>query len=154
MALNIKIDPLKDGRVVALLEEHLIDMRRESPPESVHALDTDKLNDPSLTFWSCYDSSATLGCIALKELSSTEAEIKSMRTSTHARGLGVATELLTTLIREAKSRGYTVLRLETGSMDFFIPARKLYEKFGFSYREPFGDYHNDPNSLFMEYCIS
>lgn len=45
--------------------------------------------------------------------------------------------------------GFTRLSLETGSDDFFLPARKLYEKFGFTYCAPFADYRLDPNSVFM-----
>jgi putative acetyltransferase len=45
--------------------------------------------------------------------------------------------------------GFTRLSLETGSYEFFLPARKLYEKFGFHYCEPFADYQSDPNSVFM-----
>jgi putative acetyltransferase len=39
--------------------------------------------------------------------------------------------------------------LETGTVDFFIPTRKLYERFGFEYCGPFGDYQEDPYSAYM-----
>jgi putative acetyltransferase len=45
--------------------------------------------------------------------------------------------------------GFTRLSLETGSYEFFRPARKLHEKFGFEYCQPFADYQADPNSVFM-----
>ena len=57
--------------------------------------------------------------------------------------------LLQHIIDEAKRQGYRRLSLETGSMPFFEPARKLYGKFGFEYCEPFADYKKDPNSVFM-----
>ncbi len=53
------------------------------------------------------------------------------------------------IIAEAKRRGYRRLSLETGSMAAFKPARQLYAACGFTYCEPFGDYVNDPNSVFM-----
>jgi putative acetyltransferase len=49
----------------------------------------------------------------------------------------------------AKERAYTQLSLETGSVDEFIPARKLYEKYGFEECGPFADYTLDPLSTFM-----
>jgi putative acetyltransferase len=45
--------------------------------------------------------------------------------------------------------GFTRLSLETGSAEFFAPARRLYEKFGFEYCEPFADYRPDPLSVFL-----
>jgi hypothetical protein len=48
----VKRDDLKDGEVIALLEEHHEERHLYSPPESIHALDQSKFNDPSLVFWS------------------------------------------------------------------------------------------------------
>jgi len=62
---------------------------------------------------------------------------------------GVAKALLAHIVREAERRQYHRLSLETGSMDAFLPARELYESFGFSYCPPFGDYAPDPNSVFL-----
>ncbi|MCY8132086.1 GNAT family N-acetyltransferase, partial [Bacillus spizizenii] len=62
---------------------------------------------------------------------------------------GVAKQVLQHIIEEAAKRGYERLSLETGSMASFEPARKLYESFGFQYCEPFADYVEDPNSVFM-----
>jgi putative acetyltransferase len=45
--------------------------------------------------------------------------------------------------------GFRRVSLETGSAEFFAPARGLYRKFGFDYCEPFGDYRLDPHSVFM-----
>ena len=46
-------------------------------------------------------------------------------------------------------RGYTRLSLETGTQPGFVPARRLYESFGFVECGPFADYREDPNSVFM-----
>lgn len=90
-----------------------------------------------------------LGCGALKELNSQHGEIKSMRTSSLHLRKGVAKRLLQHIIEEAQRLGYQRLSLETGSMDAFEPARRLYESFGFQYCQPFSDYTEDPNSVFM-----
>lgn len=72
-----------------------------------------------------------------------------MKTSPQHVRKGVAKRILHHIIEEAKRRGYQRLSLETGSVEAFLPARLLYEKAGFQYCEPFGDYNEDPNSLFM-----
>lgn len=147
--MEIKIDLLDGQEIVALLNEHLEDMYATSPPESVHALDLDALKKPDITFWSAWDEGELLGCAALKQLDETHAEIKSMRTARTARNRGVASQLLKHVLNVAKERNYSRLSLETGSMEFFKPARTLYEKHGFEYCPPFADYQPDPNSEFM-----
>ena len=124
-------------------------MRLVSPPESVHALDLDGLRKPGVTFWSIWNGSDLAGCGALKELNEKHAEIKSMRTAYAYQRKGVASQVLRHLMEEAKRRGYRRLSLETGSMEYFEPARRLYASFGFSHGGPFGDYGEDLNSVFM-----
>jgi putative acetyltransferase len=124
-------------------------MRSVSPPESKHALDLQGLKAPEITFWTVYEGEQLLGCAALKALSAGQGEVKSMRVDAAARGKGVGSALLNHLLAEARARGYQSLWLETGSMAFFEPARRLYRKHGFVLCEPFGDYRADPNSVFM-----
>ena len=145
----IKVDDLRGPEVAILLTEHLDDMYAVSPPESVHALDLEKLRKPEITFWSVWDGESLAGCGALKQLSEDHAEIKSMRTSNLYRGKGVAIKLMEHILATANERNYQRLSLETGTQDFFEPARKLYERFGFEYCGPFGDYAEDPYSAFM-----
>jgi len=141
-------DPARDD-VVLLLTDHLADMHATSPPESVHALDVDALAVPSVTFWTARRDAVLLGCAALKELDPTHAEVKSMRTAPASRGTGVATALLRHVLEEARHRGYDRVSLETGSQDFFAPARRLYTRHGFAECGPFGDYVLDPHSVFF-----
>ncbi|UFN72058.1 GNAT family N-acetyltransferase [Vibrio alginolyticus] len=147
--MRIEIDDLERPQVLALLEEHLQDMYATSPPESVHALDVSKLKLPSITFWTGWDGEQLLGCVAMSQLEDGHAELKSMRTTPSARKQGVASRLLNHVIEQAKHQGIQRLSLETGSMAFFEPAHRLYEKHGFAYCEQFGDYQPDPNSRFM-----
>lgn len=148
-AMDIHRDDLRGPEIVALLQEHLRDMHRVSPPESVHALDLESLRKPDVTFWTIWDAGILAGCGALKALDPQHAEIKSMRTASSHRRKGVAKQLLQQLLAEAKQRGHTRVSLETGSMDFFLPARALYASFGFVPCPPFADYLADPNSVFM-----
>ena len=148
-SIIIKLDDLSGGEVIGLLEEHLADMYATSPPESVHALDLDGLKSPEITFFSAWKDSQLLGCVAIKELDTQHAELKSMRTSQFARKSGVASQLLQHVLDTAAIRKYQTISLETGSEDYFKAARNLYEKFGFGYCEPFADYILDPHSQFM-----
>ncbi|ELB7606629.1 TPA: GNAT family N-acetyltransferase [Vibrio parahaemolyticus] len=151
--MRIEIDNLERQQVLALLEEHLQDMYATSPPESVHALDVSKLKLPSITFWTGWDGEQLLGCVAMSQLEDGHAELKAMRTTPLARKQGVASRLLNHVIEQAKHQGIQRLSLETGSMAFFEPAHRLYEKHGFVYCEPFGDYQPDPNSRFMTLAL-
>lgn len=147
--MNIIVDDLSGPAIADFLAEHLQQMRAITPLESKHALDLDSLRHPDITFWTMTDGNHILGCAALKRLDPTHAELKSMRTAPARQRSGIATRLLTHAITEATRQGYTRLSLETGSADFFHPARTLYQKFGFTYCEPFAHYRLDPHSVFM-----
>lgn len=147
--MELRLDTPARDDVLRLLQEHLADMYATSPAESVHALDPDALKHPAVTFWTVREHGQLLGCGALKELSAQEGEIKTMRTAVPARGRGVAGVVLQGIIGEARSRGYRALFLETGTEDFFAPARRLYARHGFEACPPFGGYREDPNSIFM-----
>lgn len=143
------MDDLSGPEISELLREHLRCMALVSPPQSRHALDVEELRSPDITFWSIWNESELAGCGALKELDERHGEIKSMRTAYAYQRKGVASQVLRHLIEEAKRRGYRRLSLETGSMDYFEPARRLYASFGFTYCGPFGSYAQDSNSMFM-----
>ena len=147
--MKIVIDDLKGPEIAALLEEHLRDMEIHSPPESRHALNLDGLRKPDVSFWSAWENGQLVGCGALKKLDLHHAEIKSMRTATAHLRKGVATQMLEHILNEARKGGYRRISLETGAMDAFQPARALYSRFGFTYCEPFAEYSEDRNSVFM-----
>lgn len=149
MSMEIRVDDLRGPEIAALLQEHLDDMKLHSPPESIHALDLEKLRRPEITFWSLWQGDELMGCGAIKQLDPTHGEIKSMRTSHRHRRKGVAVRMLQHILDEARRRGYQRLSLETGSPAAFVPARELYAKFGFRYCAPFADYVDDPYSVFM-----
>lgn len=148
--LHISLDEsLSDPRIVAFLEEHLTDMRRVSPPESVHALDLDALRQPGIRFWTAWLGDTLVGTAALKRLDDGHAELKSMRTTATLRGQGIAARMLEHTVAQARALGHARMSLETGSQPFFAPARALYAKHGFEECGPFGGYGPDPNSYFM-----
>jgi putative acetyltransferase len=145
----IRPDDLRGPEIASFLEEHLQDMRDVSLPESKHALDIEGLRRPEISFWTVWDDRQIAGCGALKELDAGHGELKSMRTSRAHRRHGVASILMNHLIETSRCRGYRRLSLETGSMPFFEPARRLYARFGFVPCGPFADYRLDPNSVFL-----
>lgn len=145
--MDISLDDPMRADVLALLEEHLEDMYATSPAESVHALDPASLVE--LSFWTLRRDGALLGCAALKQLDPVHGEVKSMRTATAARRQGVAAALLDHVLAQARARGFFRLSLETGTQDFFAPARRLYASRGFVECGPFGSYALDPHSVFM-----
>ncbi|MGH2365761.1 MAG: GNAT family N-acetyltransferase [Chloroflexota bacterium] len=147
--MTIELDDLSSAEIAAFLSEHLREVHSVGPPESQHALDLDGLRGPEIAFWTAREGETIAGCGALKRLDASHAELKSMRTAPSHRGRGVASALLEHIMAEAKRRGYSRLSLETGAFDLFEPARRLYLKHGFEYCEPFGDYREDPNSVFM-----
>lgn len=147
--MQIEIDDLSRPEIHALLNEHLQSMHALSPPESVHALDLDRLRVPGITFWSAWDGTRLLGCGALKELDAAHGEVKSMRTPADRRRTGAGRAILLHIVEVAKARGYRRLSLETGGVEAFNPALTLYESAGFTRCGPFADYTEDPFSVFM-----
>ena len=148
--ISIETDDPARPDVHALLGEHLADMFATSPAESVHALDHSALSHESITFWTAREDGILLGCGALKALAAGDAELKSMRTTANARGRGVATLMLKHIVAEARTRGFARVALETGTEEYFAPARRLYARHGFTECPPFADYTLDPHSVFME----
>ncbi|NJO96194.1 MAG: GNAT family N-acetyltransferase [Pleurocapsa sp. CRU_1_2] len=147
--LQIRQDDLTGRKVANLLQEHLENIKKITPPESIHALDLQALRSPDIIFWTAWEDDELLGCGALKELDSRSGEVKSMRTAKVHRRKGVASKILEHIIAEAEQRSYERLNLETGSFPEFAPARALYTLYGFEYRSPFAEYIDDPNSVFM-----
>jgi putative acetyltransferase len=107
------------------------------------------LKKPNITFWSAWDDQQLLGCGALKELDPSHGEVKSMRTPSALRRRGAGRAILQHIVEVAKTRQYARLSLETGTAKEFEPAHNLYQSFGFEFCGPFGDYKDDPNSVFM-----
>ena len=152
--MRIELDDLSRPQVHALLEEHLANMHELSPAEQVFALDLNKLRAPDITFWTVWQADALMGCGALRELSPTHGEIKSMRTPAAARGRGAGRAILEHIITVARQRGYTRLSLETGTHAAFGPAHNLYRSKGFEFSGAFGSYLPNEHSVFMELELS
>ena len=147
----IRIIPgdFSDRSVVDLLQIHLTRARAETAPGSAHALDINALRSPDISFWTIWDDQTLLGFGGLKRLSTDHGEIKSMYVAQAMRRRGAGRAMLRHIIATARARGMSRLSLETGSWEYFRPARELYRSQGFVECPPFADYVLDPNSVFM-----
>ncbi len=140
---------LEHADVLAMLRFHFDTNMAVTPPGSAHVFDVSRLKQPDVTFWSAWIGEVLMGTAALKLLDATHGEIKSMHTLQSARRSGVGAAMLKHIIDHARFKGVKRLSLETGSFDFFAPARALYARHGFVECTPFGDYKSDKNSTFM-----
>ena len=142
-------DDLSGPEVAALLQFHLSEMHQWSPPGSVHALPIERLRQPDVTFYTAWQGEQLAACGALKQLGAAHGELKSMRAHPDLRGRGAGKAVLEHLLAEARTRGYSRVSLETGAPDTYIPARRLYESYGFAECPPFADYVVDGFSICM-----
>ena len=140
---------LDDSRVQALLSHHFHSARAETVPGSAHALDLSGLKSPDIHFWTAWDEDRVIAIGALKRLSESHGEVKSMHTEQLHRKKGVGSAMLRHIIAKARQMGLSRLSLETGSWPYFKPAREFYRRHGFVQCPPFGSYVPDPNSVFM-----
>lgn len=150
---DIRPDNLTDPQTRALLALHLSGMQAQSPPGTVFALDLSGLEAPGISVWTLWDGATVAGVGALKTLSLTHGEIKSMRTHPDHLRRGVAAALLRHIIAAARTRGLMRLSLETGRGAAFEPALALYRAQDFVDGEPFGDYADNGFSQFLHLTL-
>ncbi|SDL34620.1 GNAT family N-acetyltransferase [Tessaracoccus oleiagri] len=149
MTLTIEPADFADPALADFVQAHIDDMWPTAPPESQHPLSLEELQRPGVRLWVARLDGVLVGTAALSRMAGGDLELKTMRTEPAARGRGVGTALLERVLAEAGASGAKRVWLETGSMEFFAPARALYAKYGFVECGPFGDYGPDPNSTFM-----
>jgi len=149
MTVTIRRADLDSADLRAFLQAHLDDMEPTAPPESRHALDLSGLRRPGVRVWTAHLDGTLVGTVALAPLEPGHEELKSMRTDPASRGRGIASALLRHAVADASERDIRRISLETGSMEFFAPARALYAKHGFVPCAPFGAYTDDPSSAFL-----
>ena len=132
-----------------LLKKHFIELRSVSPEGSTHVLDIPGLKVPSIKFWSLWENDELIGCGALKFLDDSHGEFKSIRIADKFRKNGLGIKIIDHLINEAKKLNIKKISIETGSGDFFKPARRLFKRCGFEKCDPFAHYKEDINSVYL-----
>ena len=143
-----------NSEVLELLNKHFIELRSVSPEGSAHVLDIEGLKDQNIKFWSLWEGNLLMGCGALKFLNKEHGEFKSIRVEDKFRKKDNGIKILKHLIFKAKKLNVKRISIETGTGDFFTPARKLFNKCGFKLCKPFDHYKEDPNSCYMSMLIS
>lgn len=149
MEIEIRRDDLSSVEVQGLIAEHVGDMHSNSPPGHAHALALESLRAANVTFWTAWAGDALCGCGALKELDPSTGEVKSMRTRPAFLRRGVGQAILEEIERTARQRGYSRLLLETGTGQAFEAAHAFYERNGFAWTGPFGEYVATDFNVFM-----
>ena len=142
-----------NSEVLELLNKHFIELRSVSPEGSAHVLDIEGLKDQNIKFWSLWEGNLLMGCGALKFLNKEHGEFKSIRVEDRFRKKDNGIKILKHLIFEAKKLNIKRISIETGTGDFFTPARRLFNKCGFKLCKPFAHYKEDPNSCYMSMLI-
>ncbi|WP_337003876.1 MULTISPECIES: GNAT family N-acetyltransferase [unclassified Microbacterium] len=138
-----------DPAVAAFLSAHHAELEPTAPAESRHALDFERLLAPEIRLFAGYLDGRPVATGALVGVEDGHEELKSMRTDPAQRGRGLGRAMLTFLLADAQARDVRRISLETGSAEFFVPARALYAGAGFRECGPFGSYPADPHSTFM-----
>ncbi len=146
-AVRIAIADPAEPSVRVLIDELDHYMIPLYPAESNHLLDIETLRQPEMRFFAAFVDDEVMGCGGCW-LHDGYAEIKRVYVSPKARGLGLAKKLMQRIEAEAVAHGKLVARLETGIHQ--PEALGLYRAIGYINRGPFGEYSEDPNSVFME----
>jgi GNAT superfamily N-acetyltransferase len=135
-----------DGRhLIQQLDE---DLRQRYPAITIHGLYPQDIADPSLTFLVASIDGQVVGCGALRYLEPGVGEVKRMFVLPEFRGRGIARHILSALESTARERGYSTLRLETGTRQ--PEAIGLYRSAGYSEIPCFGEYADDLFSVCFE----
>ena len=137
-----------------LLISHFIELSSVSPVDRGHVLDIPGLKNSSIKFWSLWKNNQLIGCGALKFLDKEHGELKSIRVADSFRRKGNGFKVINHLIIKAKKLNIKKISLETGTGNFFTPARKLFDKCGFKVCEPFAHYKKDPDACYMSLLLS
>jgi putative acetyltransferase len=123
------------------------------PPESVHMLEISQLALPTVYFAVARAPNGVAhGCGAIVLGENASAELKRMFVLPEARGRGLGARLLEHLEQRACRLDVRVMRLETGVAQ--PEAIRLYQRFGYINRGPFGGYEFDPSSVYMEKVLA
>ena len=151
-AITIAPEPPRQPEIVELFRQLDSYCAALYPVESNHFVDVESLCGPDFRFFVARRGREALGCGALRVDREGYGEVKRMFVLPSARGLKLGRRLLARLEAQARHDGLTALRLETGTRQ--PEALGLYRAAGFTERGPFGDYREDPWSVFMEKSLA
>ena len=131
------------------LEEHLAPFY---PATSRHGYSVEKLIKQGVAFFVTRHNSVPAGCGGVQFFGTEYGELKRMFVRPQFRGLGLAKLMLEHLEAYSCEHNISLLRLETGIHQ--KEAIGLYERMGYQRCAHFGEYTNDPLSVFFEKKIN
>ena len=147
--ISIRKADLGDQQIITLVKTHKQLAMHNSDPCANHALDMKDFATETITLWALWDQEVVLSIGALQKIDTHTGEIKTMFTHPDHQGKGLGKQMLQHLLDQARHLELTTLYLETGRWSYFIAARKLYTRFGFTECAAFSDYQDHPDSIFM-----
>lgn len=121
------------------------------PDESRHGLSVEQLIQLNVAFFVTRKDGVPAGCGGIQLFGKEYGEVKRMYVRPAFRGFGLAKLMLEELSKHTKENGINILRLETGIHQ--KDAIALYRGWGFKVIGHFGEYKEDPLSLFFEKVI-
>jgi putative acetyltransferase len=148
ISVTFSIDRPDSATALALIEELDADLGSRYPGEWIHGLHPEDVGDPGLVFVVMHSENQAIGCGALRPLDAEMTEVKRMYVKSAFRGFGYARKLLEFLESTARTTGYKVVRLETGTEQ--PEAIGLYESSGYHSIPAYGEYVGNPFSLCYE----
>ena len=148
MAVVVAQETPRQADIVTLVAELDAYLGGLYPAESNHLLDIETLAAPDVRFFVAREDGRAIGCGALRVDREGWGEVKRIYVHPAARGSRVSVLLLERVEAAARHEGLTHLRLETGIHQ--PEALGLFRRAGFVEREPFGNFHADPLSVYME----
>lgn len=148
MSLSITATSPDTPEAIALIGELEAQLDPLYPRESRHGLSVAQLIDQRVAFFIIHSAGEPVGCGGVKLVGAEYGEIKRMYVRPPFRGRGLARAMLDHLALYAQAHDISLLRLETGIHQQAVIS--LYERAGFTRIPPFGDYREDPLSLFFE----
>jgi len=144
--VEVAADSPEAVELIGELDEHL--MGHPYPARSRHAYSVEKLLRERVVFFLTRYEGRLAGCGGIKMFGTDYGEVKRMFVRPEFRGKGLGKAMLRHLADYARSNDASLLRLETGIYE--VEAIGLYESFGFRRRAPFGEYVEDPMSVYFE----
>lgn len=149
ISISIAQEPPDSTHAIQLINELQTFLNPEKyPAESRHGYSVEKLLHEGVMFFVTRYDGDPAGCGGIQLFGTEYGEVKRMYVRPKYRGLGLGKLMLDHLADYALERQVKVLRLETGI--YQIEAVRLYERCGFGRRGPFGEYKDDPLSIYFE----
>ncbi|NDL63978.1 GNAT family N-acetyltransferase [Acerihabitans arboris] len=147
--MPVGLDDQDFALLVAKLDDYQLPLY---PAASNHGVPVGALRAARARVWLARAGAQAAGCVCLYLDNPNLPEIKRLFVDPVFRGYGIASALLAGLEDWARRDALPALYLETGI--YQMDAVGLYEKHGFVRTGPFGDYQEDPLSIYMRKTVT